>query len=141
MHQNFPKEERLKSLKKIQQVIKEGRVVRFGTIKICWMIITAEQEQSKSPIPQIKAGFSVPKKKIKRAVDRNQVRRKIKEIFRLHKAPFYSIIPKGQQLILFFIYQNNEILSYKKIETDLLPAIKRIQDSITKQQNKNQTKF
>ena len=141
MQQNFPKEERLKSLIKIQKVIREGKVVRFGTIKICWMLITAEQEYSKSSIPQIKAGFSVPKKKIKRAVERNQVRRKIKEIFRLNKAPFYSIIPKGQQLILFFIYQNNEILPYKKIKTDLLPAIKRIQDNIRKQQNENQTKF
>ena len=141
MQQNFPKEERLKSLKKIQKVISEGKVVRFGTIKICWMMITADQEYSKSSIPQIKAGFSVPKKKIKHAVDRNKIRRIMKEIFRLNKASFYSTIPKGQQLILFFIYQNNEILPYKKIETDLLPAIKRIQANITKQQNDNQTKF
>ena len=130
MQQNFPKEERLKSLIKIQKVIREGKVVRFGTIKICWMLITAEQEYSKSSIPQIKAGFSVPKKKIKHAVDRNKIRRIMKEIFRLNKAPFYSMIPEGKQLILFCIYQNNEILPYKKIEADFLSALKRIQDNI-----------
>ncbi len=141
MQQNFPKEERLKSLKKIQRVISEGKVVRFGTVKICWLVISTDQETSKSVSPQIKAGFSVPKKKIKRAVKRNQIRRKLKEIFRLNKSPFYSLIPPGQQLILFFIYQNNENLPYKKIETDILSALKRIQNNIKTQQNKSQNKF
>jgi len=141
MQENFPKEERLKSLKKIQKVIREGKIVRFGTIKICWMMISTEPENNQPCSLQIKAGFSVPKKRIKHAVKRNQIRRKMKEIFRLNKAPFYSIIPKGQQLILFFIYQNNEILPYKKIETDLLSAIKRIQDILTKRQKDNSYKF
>lgn len=130
MKQNFPKEERLKSLKKIQKVLREGKVVHFGTIKIFWMIIPTEQENSKYFTPRIKAGFSVPKKKIKRAVERNQIRRKIKEIFRLNKEQFYPIIPQKKQLLLFIIYQNNKNLLYKEIETYFLSALNRIQNSI-----------
>jgi len=130
MQENFPKSERLKSQKKIQEVIQKGKVVRFGTIKICWMVISTKQKGNNSFTPQIKTGFSVPKKKIKHAVDRNKIRRIMKEIFRLNKAPFYSMIPEGKQLILFCIYQNNEILPYKKIEADFLSALKRIQDNI-----------
>jgi len=94
------------------------------------MVISTKQKGNNSFTPQIKTGFSVPKKKIKHAVDRNKIRRIMKEIFRLNKAPFYSMIPEGKQLILFCIYQNNEILPYKKIEADFLSALKRIQDNI-----------
>ncbi|MGM0497185.1 MAG: ribonuclease P protein component [Bacteroidota bacterium] len=139
MKQNFPKSERLKSLKTIQKVISEGKVVRFGTIKVSWLIIlTGQKNVSSATSPEIKAGFSVPKKRVKRAVERNQIRRKMKEIFRLNKDPFYSIIPRGQQLALFIIYQNDKILPYKQIETDLLSALKRVHANIKKQQNENQ---
>lgn len=132
MDQKFPKSERLKSLKKIQKVISKGKVVRFGCVRIYWLMDKLEDQTIDKTSQKIKAGFSVPKKKIKRATERNKIRRKLKEIFRLHKNQFYENIPDKSQLNLFIIYQNGQNLDYKTIETDLLPALKKINENIIK---------
>ncbi len=132
MNQSFPKEERLKNLKIIQTVISKGKVIRFGYIKIHWMFIPSENEKTETKTYLLKAGFSVPKKKIKRAYGRNQIRRKMKEIFRLHKELFYEYIPYGKQLVLFIIYKNNEKTDYKTLEDNLVMAFNRINENINK---------
>jgi ribonuclease P protein component len=137
MNQRFPKEERLKSLKKIQSVITNGRVMRFGCIKVHWMLIPIEDEFTNNASSLLKAGFSVPKKKINHAFGRNLIRRKMKEIFRLHKEFLYKYIPKEKQLLMFFIYQSNQNIDYKVIEDNLLKTLRKIQENTTRNKNTN----
>jgi ribonuclease P protein component len=137
MNHTFPKKERLKSLKKIQTVISKGKVIRFGYVRTHWMIIPSEMNENDPAPPMLKAGFSVPKKKIKRACERNQIRRKMKEIFRLNKAPIYEHIPEEKQLLIFFIYQNDQNTDYKTIEGNLIKALNRIQESIKRNEKSN----
>jgi len=67
---------------------------------------------------------SVPKSKIKSAVNRNLIKRRIKESYRLNK----SII-KNHNLLIAFIYNANEVLEYKIILDSMLKTLKKIKTS------------
>ena len=78
-------------------------------------VIKAINNNTAVTIPKILAGVSVPKKKFKKATDRNTIKRKINEIFRLHKPQLYHVIAAGYQIQLFFIYVHVEIMPYEKL--------------------------
>lgn len=67
---------------------------------------------------------SVSKSKIKNAVKRNLIKRRIKESYRLNK----SII-KNQNLLIAFIYNSKEVLGYKIILDSMFKILKNIKSS------------
>ena len=54
----------------------------------------------KSGNPTIQVLISVPKKKLRHAVDRNRVKRQIREAYRHSRQPLLNMIPEGQCLLL-----------------------------------------
>ncbi len=80
MRKYLAKEERLNKKNIIQQLFKKGK----STFNYPFKLVYMENISCPSkPFPQVL--FSIPKKKIKTAVQRNRIRRQIKEIYRLHK--------------------------------------------------------
>lgn len=129
MTQQFPKRERLKSLTQIQACFSHGIILRSGCIKAHWQIALVEDQET-SGASRLKAGFSVPKKKIRRAVHRNQLRRKIKEVFRLNKASLYPLLPENKQLHIFFIYTERNARSFTSIEKDLKTVLNQLEKQL-----------
>ena len=54
--------------------------------------------------PPVQILVSVPKKHFKHAVDRNRVKRQVREAFRLNKDIIYPSVPDGSQLLLAFVW-------------------------------------
>jgi ribonuclease P protein component len=81
-----------------------------------------------TPAPQVL--FSVSKRQFKRAVDRNLIRRRCREAYRLHKAPLLSLPGETRPSYIAFLYLAKEIASYDVIETAMKQCIKKLEKSL-----------
>ena len=81
------------------------------------------------PSPDVAAQvmFVVGKKKFKRAVDRNRVKRMMRELYRLNKAEIYTaLMQAGKTAALALIYTGDKIPEYKAVEPAFRAAIKQL---------------
>lgn len=74
---------------------------------------------------------SVPKKKFKRAVKRNLVKRQVREAYRVRKQGLYDALTlSGKQLLVAFIYLDKEIASFSEMEKSMTKALRILQEKI-----------
>lgn len=75
--------------------------------------------------------ISVPKKKIRKAHDRNKVKRIIRELIRKNKHELENILEtQNNKLAIFLIYSESTILEYSLIEKKINKLIHQLQNSI-----------
>ncbi len=107
------KKERLKSKKCIEQLFLEGKSFFCAPVRVVFI------KNDSLQLNQV--AFSVSKKHFKLAVDRNRIKRLMREAYRLNK---YSLGEKGFQLM--FIYSGRKIQSFSIIESSILSLLKKI---------------
>lgn len=111
----FPKEERLKSKKKIEELFKDGSSFYSSPVSLKFLA---------SPDIDIhQVLISVPKKYQKRAVDRNLIKRRIREAYRLNK---HLIQSADKKFLLAILYLSKEIPTYKSVSSKLTFLLKRL---------------
>ena len=122
------KNERLKRRKIIEQLFSEGRAVSAFPIRVQYKLV---DELLAEPL---QAGFSASSRTFKRAVDRNRIKRLMREAYRLQKAPLEQALQtKQRRLALFLIYTGKELPEYalvkEKIEVVLTKLVQNITNS------------
>lgn len=70
--------------------------------------------------------ISVSKKKFKRAVKRNYIKRLTREAYRLNKPEFYANIAPGRTIDILFIYLDTNLPAYAKTEKAIKSALQKI---------------
>ena len=71
---------------------------------------------------------SVPKKRFHHAVDRNRVKRQIREAYRIHKTLLSDALPADRQVLLAFVWLSDQHWSSDKIEQRMVGLLKRVAD-------------
>ncbi|MEO8568014.1 MAG: ribonuclease P protein component [Ginsengibacter sp.] len=103
----FKSVEKLKSVKLIGEIFKTGKSFSHFPFRIIY-IYPAE---SKS---YLQAAVSVSSKNFKKAVDRNRIKRLMREAYRLQKIPLQKNLEQYQKyLAVFIIYTGNELPTYE----------------------------
>lgn len=87
------------------------------------------------PVPMIRIAVSVPKRLFKRAVDRNLLKRRIREAFRLNIRPLPSSAHSVKGLHVLLIYTGKEEASFDLIQSKIILILRRLhtiheQDSV-----------
>ena len=84
-------------------------------------------EKQSSRISPLSAGFTVSSRNFKRAVDRNRVRRLVKESYRKQKNELQGIQQSGKySLNIFLIYTGKEIPVYEWVYEKTALVLKRL---------------
>lgn len=121
----FPKKQKLCNETAIKEMFSNGNSFVIHNIRLVW------KEQVNSDDVAIKSIIVVPKKQLKLAADRNIVRRRMKEAYRLNKSTIEnSLKNKGKQLNIAIVYQNDKRLSYKVIEEKIKLILGRLREEI-----------
>jgi len=124
----FTKEERLCNKRLIDQLFHNGSSFLCYPFKVSWLTATDPQ-----PFPA-QVLFAVSKKRYKRAVDRNLLKRRIREAYRLHKEEYlYSLCNEKDKRVIFSIgYIGKEIAPYDLIEKKMLKLLTQLSEQIAK---------
>ena len=110
----FRKRERLVSLRLIDDLFGGGssRSVAAFPLRAIFKVRVRE-DHAAAPVQLL---ISVPKKHFHHAVDRNHVKRQIREAWRLHKQLLVEAIAPDKQLLVAFVWQSNQHLATSAVE-------------------------
>ncbi len=117
MRLTLGKEERLKSRKLIEKLYTEGSTVKVFPLRMVYL-----QTTHTSGFPA-QVGVSVAKRNFKRAVDRNRIKRLMRESYRLQKEIVYNSLEK--QYVFMISYLAKDELLYADIEQKMNDLLKK----------------
>lgn len=117
------KEERLKSRKVIEELFNEGKGFASGSIRVNYLFT------ENGPGLQFGAGAST--RNFKKSVDRNRIKRRLREAWRLQKLPLSELlVQQNRSLAVFFIYTGKEVPEYKTVYDATTKAISKLEKII-----------
>jgi ribonuclease P protein component len=120
----FKADEKLKSRKLIQQLFKEGKSFSHFPLRVIYLL--PEKNHS-----HLQAAFSVSSKNFKKAVDRNRIKRLMRETYRLQKFALQSKLEEnGHYLAIFIIYTGNPLPEFENIFEKMTTVLHRLQKII-----------
>ncbi|TXC85121.1 ribonuclease P protein component [Luteibaculum oceani] len=121
MPNTFPKSEKLKSRKAIKSLFEGG--IRIGKFPVQVFYLPGDTDEANG----VKAGFSVSKRKVRSAVNRNRIKRLMREAYRLNKSGLLEITrDRGISLNVFWVYQATEEFNFTEIESKISFLINRL---------------
>lgn len=124
----FKKEERLCSKKLIEELFHNGSSFLLYPFRIVWL---------KHSLPEnvtVQVVVNVPKRRFKKAVHRNLIKRRIREVYRLNKSSeLYSFLEDhSAQLLLGIQYVGKDIAEYEFIERKFKLALLQLKEAYLK---------
>ncbi len=121
----FSKKEHLTGETRIKKLLSEGDSFVVYPLRIVFTKRLAVQKEA-----NVRVLFSVPKKRFKHAVDRNKIKRQLRESYRKNKSTlFENINNNNNALDIAVLYISNDFYRFESLN-------KKIQEALTKITNK-----
>jgi len=123
VNQTFTKDERLRSKILIKKLFDDGAKWNFFPFRI---IVLKCQIPSKYPVQLL---ISVPRSLYRKAVDRNRIKRLIREAYRKNKYILYESLEEVHlQKMVCIQYTAKEILSFQLIQEKIILLLQRLKE-------------
>ena len=119
----FRKQERIVSHQLIETLFEKGDSQTLAAYPLRAVFLQTERQQGHAPIQIL---ISVPKKRFKHAVDRNRVKRQVREAYRHHKQLISDIIPDDKELLIAFIWLSDSHCPSIEVEKRMVSLLQRI---------------
>ena len=118
------KHEKLKSRKRVDDLFATGKSVGVFPLRIYFKFLPASNEEEAG----LQIGVTVSKKHFKKAVDRNRIKRLLREAYRLQKEDLVARV-KGMGLkgFLFFIYVDKTKPDFKTVYETMAKCLSTLQ--------------
>ncbi len=130
MSYTFKKEERLCSKRLIESLFHNGSSFVLYPYRV---VFTQPGELEKDNAPAVRCILSVSKRRFKRAVDRNFLKRHMREAYRLQKAILTGFLDEHSlHLLVAFQYVGKEMLPSAQLHQRMELVLRRLKDESTK---------
>jgi ribonuclease P protein component len=116
------KGEKLKSRKQIEDLFANGKSFAVFPIRVTYQFLPAEPE------PGLQIGVTASKRHYKKAVDRNRIKRLLREAYRLQKNELKEAMTQNKKKgFAFFMYTDKNIATFEIIKAAMNSCLKRLE--------------
>ena len=119
----FSKEERIVSNLLIETLFEKGNSQSLTAFPLRAVFLKTEHREGCAPVQLL---ISVPKKRFKHAVDRNRVKRQIREAYRKNKALLDNTVEDGKMLLIAIIWLTDKHFATSDVEKKMISLMKQI---------------
>jgi ribonuclease P protein component len=121
--QTYSKKEKLKSKKLIDQLFSEGHSVSAFPLRLVYLNTHFDEAVL------AKTGVSVSKRNFKTAVDRNRIKRLLREAYRLNKSNYFNNITTQYAFMILYIGKDKP--SFIEVETKMNVLFKKFLSNVS----------
>lgn len=114
---SYNKFEKLKSRKQIELLFAKGKSISAFPVKVFYLPV------EHTPVHPVQVGVGVSARNFKKAVDRNTIKRRMREAYRLHKLPLHEHLVAQQKSVAVFILWIDKQMPTTAALQDLMPAV------------------
>ena len=121
----FPKAEHLCLRNDIEQLFASGsKSAAAYPLRLVYRIVDHQAG------PQVKVLLSVPKRKLRHAVDRNRAKRQLREAYRKHKHSLLAALPHGVGLHIGFLWLSDKPIESSLVEKKVVQLLTRLEENM-----------
>jgi ribonuclease P protein component len=122
---SYNKKEKLKSRTQLEAIFASGKSFSVFPVKVFFIETDATQTES------IKAGVGVSARHFKKAVQRNRIKRLLREAYRLEKQKLYIQLTEQQkQIAVFFLYVDKEMPAFEVVREKMKDCLAKLQTKL-----------
>lgn len=114
---SYNKFEKLKSRKQIELLFAKGKSISAFPVKVFYLPV------EHTPEHPVQVGVGVSARNFKKAVDRNTIKRRMREAYRLHKLPLHEQLVAQQKSVAVFILWIDKQIPTTAALQDLMPTV------------------
>ena len=127
MSYRLRKAEIIRSKYEIDALFDKGRNLRSGSLGI--KILSTDTDKW----PHLKFLIVVPKRRVKKAVDRNRLKRQLREVIRINKTAIENeALKSNKRLMIAVIYSGQSKSSYSRLEASFTRMTQEISNVVNK---------
>lgn len=123
----FRKRERLVSLRLIDELFGGGHSRSVAAFPLRAVFMQRPRGAHDEPLQML---ISVPKKFFHHAVDRNRVKRQVREAWRLHKSLLAEALASDKQLLIAFVWTSDTLLPTSAVQERVANLTRRITEKL-----------
>jgi ribonuclease P protein component len=121
----YPKNEKLKSRKVLESLFAKGKSLNIFPIKVFYSIEATDVPTSNEIL--VKTGVGASSRNFKKAVDRNKIKRLLREVYRTQKQDLLAKAKnKNIQLSLFFLFIGKELPQYADLNVPMEKLLEKL---------------
>lgn len=118
---SYNKQEKLKSRKQLNTLFKKGKSFTVFPFKVFFVFADNTQDNI------IKTGVGVSSRHFKKAVQRNRVKRLLREVYRTEKLPLQEALNKSnKKLAIFLLFVDKTLPEYSLLKEKMPLCIQRL---------------
>ena len=117
------KKERIVSKKLIATLFEKGNSQSVAAYPLRAIYQKTERHEDCAPVQIL---ISIPKKRFKHAVDRNRVKRQVREAYRHHKDLLSNVVAEKEQLLIAFVWIADTHVPSHDVEKKVINILQKV---------------